>query len=100
MTHLDPVLLEAMRAAMPPLRLTHLERIEIKRVIESLISTLHPEGDEACDILAALTAAIQSRYDNKLRAMDRVEECYQKLRAAFENAFDSEEGTDAHDQYA
>ena len=100
MTHLDPILLEAMKAAMPPQRLTHAEREVMKRTIESLIKTLHPEGDEAVEILAALTEAVQSRYDNKVRACERIEEYHKKLAAAYENAFDSEEGSfDVRDQY-
>ena len=100
MTHLDPILLEAMKAAMPPQRLTHAEREVLHRKIEGLITTLHPDGDEASDLLAALTASVMSRHDNKLRGLDKLEEAHKKLQAAYEGIQDSEEGSfGVRDQY-
>ena len=100
MTHLDPILLEALKAAMPPQRLSSAEREVLYRKIESLITTLHPDGYEAAELLAALTASVMSRYDNKLRCLDKLDEAHKKLQSAYEGIQDSEEGSfDVRDQY-
>ena len=97
MTHLDPILLESMRAMMP---LSSSEREVLQLKIESLITTLRPDGDEASDLLAALTASVMSRYDNKLRGLDKLDEAHKRLQDAYEGIQDSDEGSfDVRDQY-
>ena len=68
------------------------ERHILQRKIESLIERLHPDGLEALEILAAITQAVKTRYDNKLCAVSDVEYFHDKLATAYENAYESTEG--------
>lgn len=85
MTHLDPVMLDALQAAIPK-GLSSAERNVMQKKIESLIETMHPDGLEAAELLAAITAAVTSRYDNKYQAVERIEEAARKLQEAFEES--------------
>ena len=89
MTHLDPILLEAMKAAMPPQRLTHAEREVLLNKILSLISTLHPDGLEACDILGQLCGCVIQKYDNQLVTEARIDDYCASLTKTFERAYEA-----------
>lgn len=91
MTHLDPVMLDALQAAIPK-GLSSAERGVLQKKIESLIETLHPDGLEAAEILAAITASVESRYDNKMICIARIQQAHEDLRRAYEKAYESEEG--------
>ena len=91
MTHLDPVMLDALQAAMPPQRLSSAEREVMQRKIESLIETLHPDGYEAAEILAALMVAVKQRYDNQLVTEARIDEYGGDLMKTFERAYEAAE---------
>lgn len=91
MTHLSPVMLDALKAAMPPQRLSSAERDVLQRKIESLITTLHPDGYEAAEILDALTHAVKSRYSNQLVTEARIDQYAGDLTKTFERAYDAAE---------
>lgn len=91
MTHLDPVMLQALQAAIPQQRLTSAERGVMQKKIESLISTLHPDGMEASEILAALSHAVKSRYDNQIITEARIDEYTEDLQRTYERAYGAAE---------
>ena len=80
-----------------PTMLSSVERQVLQRKIESLIERLHPDGIEALEILAALTAAVKTRYENKYMAISDVEYFHEKLATAYENAYESMEGASEAD---
>jgi len=101
MTHLDPILMQALHAAMPTEywalldkqvkeeteRLSKLDRGILQKVIESLITKLHPDGIEASEILAALTVAVKRRYDNQLVTEAKIDDYAASLSKTFERAY-------------
>lgn len=97
MSGIDPILMDAMRCMMPreasmfeaKAQFSSLERGELKLVIESLITRLHPDGYEAAEILDALTAAVKRRYDNQLITEARIDEYGTDLRRTFERAYEA-----------
>jgi hypothetical protein len=100
-SNLDPIMQEALAAANPDWQKTarvveettsslkSLERTEIQRVIESLITLLHPDGYEASEILAALTDSVTRRYDNQMICYARIEEYSRDLQKWMERAHDA-----------
>lgn len=88
MTHLDPILMQALQAAIPK-GLSSAERGVLQKKIESLIETLHPDGLEAAEILAALTQAVKSRYDNQLVTEARIDQYAEDLTKTFERAYEA-----------
>lgn len=97
MSAVHPIFEDAMAAMTPVKRLSSLERIEVQRVIENLITLLHPDGYEASEILAALSSAVESRYDNKINCVARIESAHSDLMKAYERAYDSLEGESEHE---
>lgn len=93
MSAVHPIMQEAMASMAPARRLSSLERTEVQRVIENLISLMNPDGYEAAEILCALTVTQEQRYDNKLHCVERIKDAHSALMKAYERAYDSEEGS-------
>jgi hypothetical protein len=70
-------------------RLSKLDRHILQRVIEGLITKLHPDGEEAVEILAALISSQESRYDNQMVTIARLQEHYSGLKKTLERAYDA-----------
>lgn len=89
MTYLEPVMLEALKAAMPTQRLTSAEREVVLNKILSLIETLNPDGLDACDILGQLCGCVKQKYDNQLVTEAKIDDYCASLTKVFERAYEA-----------